>query len=481
MYSYNDSRDSNAQKESIKGGTKITMETLQQCKEILLAMGGEGNITCVAHCATRLRLTIHDVSKVKEEEVTKIDGVLGLVRNQNEMQVIIGPGVEATYMTFISLGDFQKGTHIQDDEAKKQDEVLQKQAKKNWLLTASDFIAGSVLPSLPVIVAGGMISAVLVVLTTFFGLSADTGTYKILNSVYSAAFGFLPIFIGYNAAQKLHVSPMLGALLGAVLVSPDINGVEGLDFFGISVTSVSYGSSILPVIFGVLFMSVIYRPLERYIPKEIKFFAVPLLTMLVCVPVTLICLGPIATWAGAIIGDALLWMNANLGWLSVGVMGAITAFLIFSGTGSGLYAAIFLAFAENGFENFVMPGMLAGNLAVGGAAIAAMTLLKNKETKAMALSSGLTAVFGITEPAIFGVLVRFKKPFIGAAIGGGIGGLFAGFMHVAEFAFVSPGVASAIAFINPDGTSTNIIMAVITMILAFGSAFIATRFIGFEE
>lgn len=448
-------------------------------EEILSRFGGKDNILFAAHCATRLRLTIKDEDKVDEENVKKIKGVLGLVKNENEYQVIIGTGVSSVYLEFSKLGDFGSGDTKQD--VVKENTEPKKKEKKNYYLIATDFIAGTVLPSLPIIVAGGMMSAVLVMCKTFFNLSTETGTYTVLNSIYTAAFAFLPIFIGYNAAKKLTINPMLGSLLGAVLVSPDISGVEKLNFLGIPITTANYGSTILPVIFGVLFMAVVYKPLDKYIPKEVKFFFVPLLTMLITVPVTLICLAPIGTWLGQWIGVGLIWLNTNLGWLSVGVIGAACAILVFTGTGTGLYAAIFLAFSENGFENFMMPGMLAGNLAIGGAAIAAMTLVRDKDTKAMAFSSGLTAVFGITEPAIFGVLIPYQKPFISAAIGGGIGGLFAGFTHVAEFAFVSPGVASIVAFINPDGTHTNLIMAIATMVIAFVSAFIATKIIGIKE
>ena len=451
------------------------MSDEQLSKEILTSFGGVENVAFATHCATRLRLTVNDEELVDENNVKTLKGVLGLVKNENEYQVIIGTNVGSVYREFSKLVNISKSDETNEIKEKS------KKEKNNYFLIASDFIAGTVLPSLPIIVAGGMISAVLVVCTTFFNLSVETGTYKVLNAIYNAAFGFLPIFIGYNAAKKMDINPMLGSLLGAVLVVPDINGVEGLDFLGVPITTGNYGSSILPVIFGVLFMSIIYKPLDKKIPKEIKFFLVPLLTMLITVPITLICLAPIGTWLGQWIGAGLIWLNAHLGWLSVGVIGAATAFLMFSGTGSGLYAAIFLAFAENGFENFVMPGMLAGNIAIGGAALAAMTMVKNKDTKAIAFSTGLTAVFGITEPAIFGVLTRFKKPFIGAAIGGAIGGLFAGFTHVAEYAFVSPGVASVVAFINPDGTHNNLIMAIGTIILSFVSAFIATRLIGFDE
>lgn len=451
------------------------MDYNELSQQILSKTGGSENVAAVAHCATRLRLKINNENLIDEVGLKQIKGVLGVVLNGKELQVIIGPGVDRVYIAFIKSGDFKEKGEVADDN-----KPIEKK-KENIFLKFTDFIAGSVLPTLPVIVAGGMISAVLVVLTLIFNLSNESGTYIVLNSVYTAAFMFLPIFVGYNAAQKLNVSPMLGALLGAVLVTPEINGIEGLNFLKIPIATAGYSSSILPVIFGVLFMSLVYKPIDKVMPKEIKFFAVPLLTMIITVPVTLIALGPIATWLGVIIGEALVWLNVNLGWVSVGIMGAISPFLIFSGTGSGLYAAIFVAFAENGFENFVMPGMLASNLAVGGAALATMTMLKNKDDKAMSLSAGLTAVFGITEPAVFGVLTRFKRPFIGATIGAAVGGLFAGFTHLAEYAFVSPGLASIIAFINPDGTFTNLIMAVLTMIIGFTVGFIATRLLGIEE
>lgn len=444
------------------------MDYIQLTDTLASYLGGIQNIETMSHCATRLRLKVFELDLVNESKIKTLKGVLGFVRNEKEIQIIIGPDVGKLYLEFKKIKD----GNIEIETLKKSSN------DENIFLKATDFIAGSVLPTLPVIVAGGMISAVLVVLTTFFNLSTETGTYTVLNGIYVAAFSFLPIFVGYNAAQKLNVSPMLGALLGAVMVTPGINDVENLSFLGISIAKVNYFNSILPVIFGVLFMASVYKIVDNLVPKEIKFFVVPLVTMIISVPVTLIGLGPIASWFGVVLGKTLVWLNDNLGWFSIGIMGAITPFLIFSGTGSGLYAAIFIAFAENGFESFVMPGMLAANLAVGGAALATMTMLKDKDEKALSLSSGLTAVFGITEPAIFGSLIPYKTPFIGATIGGLIGGLFAGFTHLKEFAFVSPGLASIIAFMNPDGTHTNLIMAILTMIIGFGSGFIATRLLG---
>lgn len=456
------------------------------CIEILNAIGGKENINSVAHCATRLRLTLKDVSKVSDDETIKaIKGVLGLVKMNNSYQIIIGPGVDTVYLEFIKMAEINVG---ESKENTANTETYSKQSNKKESLTfkkagmkAIDFISGSFLPALPVIVAGGLISAILVCCTTFFGMDTESGTYIVLNSIYVAAFTYLPIYVGYNTAKKLNISPMLGALLGGVLVSGNISGVENLDFIGIPVTTVDYAQSVLPVMFGVLFMSFVYRPLDKYMPKEIKFVMVPVLTMLIAVPVTLIVLGPIATWVGDGVASVMLWLNTNLGWLSVALMSAFCPIMLFTGTGGGLFPAIFSSFATYGFEGFIMTSLLSANLAMGGAAIATSLKLRNKENKSLALSTGITAVFGITEPAIYGVLIRWKKPFIAAIIGSAIGGLFAGMMNVVEYVFSSPSVISIIAFANPDGTMDNLIMAIITMIIAFVSAFAITMLMSVKE
>ena len=446
------------------------------CNEVLSAIGGKTNIDSVAHCATRLRLTLKDLTKVSDDETIKaIKGVMGLVKMNNSYQIIIGPGVDIVYLEFIKLTEIYDSQTI-DNPVKKEKLTIKKVGMR-----AIDFISGSFLPALPVIVAGGLISAILVCCTTFFKMDQSAGTYVVLNSVYVAAFTYLPIFVGYNTAKKLSISPMLGALLGGVLVSGTISGVENLDFIGIPITTVDYAQSVLPVMFGVLFMAFVYRPLDKHMPKEIKFVIVPVLTMLISVPITLIAIGPIATWMGDGVAYIMLWLNTNLGWLSISLMSAFCPIMLFTGTGGGLFPAIFSSFATYGYEGFIMTSLLSANLAMGGAAIATSLKLKNKDNKSLAVSTGLTAIFGITEPAIYGVLIRWKKPFIASIIGAAIGGLFAGMMNVVEYVFSSPSVISIIAFANPDGTMNNLIMAIITMIIAFVSAFVITIFMNIKE
>ena len=455
------------------------MDNRKLSKDILHAVGGEQNVVSVSHCMTRLRLTLADTNAAQPvDEIKKIPGVLGVAVLGDQYQVVIGPGVEQVYMAFKELGSFKDAGKVEDVAAEKEDRKL---TVKSAFMTLLDFISGSFMPALSIIAAGGLMSALLVACSTLFGLNSDSGTYKVLNSIYDAAFTFLPIYVGFNTAQKLKVPAMLGALLGAVMVSSGINGVEGLSFLGIPITAVGYSSSILPAMFSVLFMSYVYKFFDKYIPKEVKFVLVPVLTMVIAVPVSLIAIGPLATWLGTIIASAILWIRSKLGWLSVGLMGAWSPIMLLTGTGAGLYPALFQSFAENGYEGFIMTGLLAANMAIGGAALAASLKLKNENSKSVAVSTGITAVFGITEPAIFGVLLPNKKPLLASIIGAGVGALFAGMMNVVEYSFASPGILTVVAFMNPDGTMNNFYMAIATMLIAFVVAFVATYFMGIKE
>ncbi|MDF2884607.1 MAG: sugar transporter [Clostridiaceae bacterium] len=440
-------------------------------KEILQASGNVENIAVVNHCATRLRLTLNDNSKIDENKIKSIKGVMGLVTRGKEIQVVIGTEVGNVYNEFVKLGDFKKGGKVEAD------------GKKNIFGSIVDFISGTFVPVLPILVAAGLVSAILNICVTFFGLSTQTGTYVVLNTINNAGFFFLPIYVGYSAAKKIGINPMMGAYLAAILVHSNIDGKAGLDFFGIPITQANYNTSVVPIILGVLFMSIVDKGVDKITPKEIKFFAKPLITILIVTPVTLIALGPLGIIIGNYVASALNFINVKLGWLSVGLIGAFTPFLVMTGMNQALFPLVFAAMAANGYDAFVMPGMLSANVAVGAASLAVSVKSRNKDVKALALSSGITGVLGITEPSIFGVLLRFKRPFIGAMIGGGIGGLFAGIVHLKQYAIVSPGLAALPTFIPTDGSGimSNFYLAVVTVVISIASSFIASYFLGFDD
>lgn len=446
----------------------------EMAKEILNHIGGASNVHHVNFCATRLRITPNDYNKVDESKIKEITDVLGVVKREGQLQIIIGPNVGIVYTEFVKQSGIEPTERIDENL----DENLNNNTKDNKfsLKKIVDFISGTFVPLLPILVAAGLVSAVLNIATTFLGLDPDSGTVIILNAINTAGFYFLPIYIGYSAANNLGINPFMGAFLGAILLTNTIDGVEGLDFLGISVPTVTYANSVIPIILGVLFMSLIYKVLDNFVPQTIKYFINPLITILIVTPVTLILLGPLGGMVGNVIAKSLLWVNQKLGWLSVGMIGALTPLLVMTGTNQALFPLVFAGLAEFGYEAFVMPGMLAANVAVGAASLASYFMLKKKNNKALALSSGITGVMGITEPAIFGVLLRYKKPLYGAIIGGGVGGLFAGIVQLKQYAVVSPGIAALPTFIPTDGYGlmSNFYYACITLVISLIVSFIAT-------
>lgn len=442
---------------------------LDLAKRIYDAAGKQENISLVTHCATRLRLTIKEPSTKLVEEIKQVEGVMGVVVNNNQYQVVVGTDVPNVYREFVHLGNFEKGGTVSEDGT-----------EKIWRKVV-DFIQATFIPVLPVLVAAGLVSATLTILTAFFNLPTDSGTYAILSAINNAGFFFLPVFIGYTSARKLGLAPIMGAYLGAILVSSGINGVADLDFFGIPVTAVSYNNSVLPVILGVLLMNYVDRFADYISPKEVKFFTRPLITILITTPIVLIALGPLGIFVGNGLTAVLSFINEHLGWLSVGLMGGLTPILVMTGMNQTLFPVVFSSLSEFGYDAFVMPGMLAANTAIGGAALAVAFKTINEKRKQIAISSGITGVVGITEPSLYGVLLPLGKPLIGAIIGGTVGGLFAGIFQIKQYAIVSPGIAAIPTFIAPDGSLGNMYLAIATIVISVVVAFAATLLLGFNK
>lgn len=431
-------------------------------------IGGTENIGSATHCATRLRLKVYDTDKVKKEKLDNNKLILGTVERGNEVQLIIGPDVPKVYSIF-----------AQQIENTSNNDLINESVKKTYSLkkigsSIIDFVSGTFVPVLPVLVAAGLVSAVLNICVTFLGLSNESGTYIVLNAINDAGFYFLPIYIGYSAARKIGINSIMGMFLGGILVSGAINGVEGLSFLNIPIPQVSYNTTTIPVIFGVLFMAFIDKTADRFIPQSIKYFFKPLLVVLITVPVTLIILGPLGNTVGSYIASGLSFMYENLGWFSVGIIGAVTPLLVMTGTNQAMFPLVFAMMAEFNYDSFVMPGMLAANTAVGAAALGIFIVEKNVDKRSLALSSGITGVMGITEPAVFGVLLNYRSAFLGAITGGGVGGILAGLVSLKQYSVVSPGLAAIPTFIPTDGSGLNsnfcysIVIIIVSVVVSFG-------------
>lgn len=438
-------------------------------QDILKAIGGSQNVVETNHCATRLRLKVSDPQKINDDEVKNISGVAGTVLAGNNYQIVIGTDVGNVYNAFVKLLDGKptaSGTQPKE-----------KLTLKGVGRSIIDFVSGTFVPILAVLVAAGLISAVLNIGTNFFGLSPKSGTYIVLNAIYEAGFYFLPIYVGFSAAKRLGLNSFLGAMMGAFLTYNTIDSAKGLSFLGIAAPSIQYDTSIIPVLLAVLFMKLLDIGLQKVIPKEIKFFIIPLVEMIITAPVTLLWLGPLGFQIGTLIVSVLTFLNQHLGWISVGIMAAITPLLVMTGTNQALFPLCIASVAASGYDGFVLPGMLAANVAVGGAALGVAAYTHDIKKRELALSSGITGVVGITEPAIFGILINNKIAFFSTIASAGISGLLAGLMQVKEYAIVSPGIAALPAFMHANnGKMDNnfyaaLAILIISVVLSFGLTF----------
>ena len=442
--------------------------------DIVQAVGGEENIASASHCMTRLRLHLKNESKLNVEEAKKIPGVLNLIQQNGEDQFVIGQDVAQLYEE-VSKYNITLSGSVEDATAAAEDS---KASKGNIVNAILSFIGGTFSPVIPVLVAGGLMGAVLTLLTTFFGVSTESGTYQVIYAINQATFYFLPVYIGYAAATRPKSNGYLGAFLAAILLYVTINPLKDSTFLGIPISVVSYNSTVFPIILGCLFLSVVYRFFQNHLPVWSRTIFVPLLTMLITVPVTLIVLGPIGNWAGTLLADGVYAIYNVVPAIAVALIGAFTCWMVFFGMNNATYPIVFALLAEVGSDPLICAGMAPANVAVGAACLAAALVTKKQEEKSVAIGAGVTAMCGITEPGVYGVLFVKRYPLIGAMLGGGIGGLICGLFGGTQYVISTPGFISFAAYISPDGTWNNFIIMMLCMVVAVVIAFITTYILG---
>lgn len=440
-------------------------------KSILESVGGEKNVSHLTHCATRLRFNLKDSTKANVEKLKKTKGVMGVVNKGGQFQVIIGSDVASAYKELLKLGDFQSGTSKDDSDEKK------------GLAKAFDIISGTFTPILPPLTAAGMLKAMLVLLTTFGYMSKESQTYYILSFMSDAIFFLFPVALGYTASVKFKCNPFMGMLLGGIMIHPNWNALvaakEAVTFLGLPVRLVSYTSSVIPIILVVWVMSYVENFADKISPKPIKFFSKPLITILIMGPLALIALGPLGSVLGDGLAKAVTAINNVAPWSIPMLVGGASPLLVMVGMHYALIPIGFNELGLKGQENVVGPGMLVSNVAQGGATLGVALKTKNKNLKQLAGSAGLTALLGITEPAMYGVTLRLKKPLISVVAGGALAGLYAGAMGVVRYSSGAPGLASLPIFIGEN--PMNIVHALIACGIAFVSSFALVWIIGFED
>lgn len=444
--------------------------------DLLPLVGGVDNISKLTHCATRLRFEFCDRSKVDKAAIENTLGVISVVEKGGQFQVVVGNDVPVAYRVLINeMG----GTAAKSSSGSSSDDEKEKTGIITNIISA---ISTTFTPVIPALIGGGMIKAVLSILV-LCGLDDSSSTYAVLNLISDAAFYFMPVLLAYGAAIKFECNPVLAMTLACALLHPTWSGMvsagEGVDFFYIPVHLIDYSYSVIPIILSVWLMSYVEKFAEKYTPSIIKFFLKPLIILFISVPIALVIVGPLGSFLNSVIEAGANIINAKASWLLPMLMGALQPFLVLTGTAWAMTPIATVQISSLGYEIVNGPGMLASNIAQGGATLAVALKTKNSQLKQLASSSGFTAVMGITEPCLYGVLLRLKKPLVASMIGGGIGGIYAGISGLVRYAFVSPGLAALPAFIGAN--PMNIVHAIITCIISFAAAFAAAWVLGFDE
>lgn len=446
------------------------------------AVGGVGNVTNLTHCMTRLRFILKDEAKDSDETVKNIPGVMGLVKQGGQYQIIIGNNVAAAYKEILALG-VDGGATVDASEQPKQKWTL-----KRVGMTILDAIIGTMTPLIPAIIGGSMVK-LLAMLLLMTGVVGETNsTYVLLNTIGDAAFFFLPILVAVSASKKFGTNTYLAVAIAGLMVHPvfmDLmaKAAEGqaVTLAMLPITSVKYTYTIIPAIVMSWLLRYIEAGVDRITPLVTKNFLKPMLILLVGAVIAISIVGPAGVWLGNGISAVVYGIHGKLGWLAVAIVGAIWPLLVMTGMHRVFTPTIVTTIAETGSEAMVMPSEIGANMSLGGVSLAVAFKTKNRELRQTALAAASSALIaGITEPALYGVAIRLKRPMIASVITGFIAGAVAGLAGLASHSMAAPGLFTSVQFIDKDNP-TSILWIAAVMAISVVVSFALTLILGFED
>ncbi|WP_145508384.1 sucrose-specific PTS transporter subunit IIBC [Yersinia alsatica] len=452
------------------------MNINETAKALLPLLGGKENIVGAAHCATRLRLVLADDTLVQKSAVEKLEGVKGCFSNAGQLQIIFGTGlVNKVYAEFIKVADVNESSKSEAADAAAR--------KLNPFQRIARLLSNIFVPIIPAIVASGLLMGLLGMVKTYGWADANSALFIMLDMFSSAAFIILPILIGFTAAKEFGGNPYLGATLGGILTHPALTnawGVAGgfhtMNFFGMEVAMIGYQGTVFPVLLAVWFMSMLEKRLRKVIPDALDLILTPFLTVIITGFVALLFIGP----AGRVLGDGISLVLSTLithaGWLAGLLFGGLYSVIVITGIHHSFHAIeAGLLGNPNIGVNFLLPIWSMANVAQGGACLAVYFKTRDAKIKAIAIPSAFSAMLGITEAAIFGINLRFIKPFLAALAGGALGGAWVVANHVNMTAVGLTGIPG-IAIVQGN----SIVNYLIGLVIAFGAAFVISLLLKYK-
>lgn len=459
-------------------------------KDIIKNIGGKENVNSVTHCITRLRFKLKDESKANTDVLKNMDGVVTVIKSGGQYQVVIGNHVPDVYKDVVEVGGFNNESSSDDNDVKE---------KTSLFNSFIDVISGVFSPILGLLAATGMIKGLTALFVAFGWLSKTSGTYEILNAIGDSLFYFFPIFLGYTSAKKFKLNHFTGMVIGAALVYPALSGLTAgnplftlfqgtviespvyITFLGIPVILMTYSSSVIPIIIATYVASKVERGFKKIIPDVVKTFLVPFCTILVVIPLTFIVIGPIATWAGQNLGSITLGIY-NFSPLVAGLFigGFWQVFVIF-GLHWGLVPVAINNISMLGYDT-ILAMSFAASFAQIGVVLAIWIKTRDKKLKSLCIPAFISGLFGVTEPAIYGVTLPRKKPFILSCIASGVGGAIIGVMGTKQYIIGGLGIFGIPSFIDTSvGIDRAFYGALIAMVVAFVFGFLLVWLVGFKD
>lgn len=442
--------------------------------DIVQNIGGKENILSLNHCATRLRFKLRDNAKADKETVSNLGGVINVVESGGQFQVVIGNEVTTAFQAVQEV----TGMTGQAIDVVEKDDL---KVRGKFIDRVVDIVTGIFIPILPVLIGGGMIRALLMLGTTFFGLSTESGLYIVFNEIYNAVYSFLPIYLAYTSAQKFKANSFLSVAVAVAMVSSTIQTAvqseAGLSLFGMKLLfpTQGYGSSVIPIIVTIYLMSKLEHLCDKYIHAVVKNILTPLLTLLITVPLMFMIIGPVTNYLQTILGDSYTWLYNLNPTISGIVLGGLWQVLVVFGLHWGIVplGQINLSlYGRNTINAITGPS----NWAQSGAAFGVALKSKNPKIRQTAFSAGVTAFFSITEPAVYGINLKYKKPFYIAVAVAAVSGAISGYVNAAALAGGPVGILSFPLFIGEG-----FIGFVIAMFVALIGSAALTYFFGYDK
>lgn len=439
---------------------------------LIAALGGKENITRLFHCMTRLRFYVKDRTKINEKEILKVSGISGVNWHEDQFQVIAGNEVNEMYKALENKG-------VPTDDAP----AAESQSSKSVVSKIIDSITGCMTPMIPALTAAGMIKVVLSLLTTFHLVTDTSSTYQVISMIGDVTFYFMPFLIAANAAKVFRVNQSLALFIAGVYLSPAFVSMVASDaaitLFGLPITKATYSYSVIPVILMVWITHYIELLVDRITPKMMKLILNPTLVILISAPIALIVVGPLGTIIGNGLAVAINFLSAKLGFIIVGILAATFPFIVMTGMHHALTPIGLNAIATGGTDSLIFVSQVCSNIAQSGSSFAVAVKSKDENMKQLASAAGVSALMGITEPALYGVTLKLKRPVVATAIAAGIGGIVGGLLHVSLY--IAQNCIMAIpAFIGEKGMS-NLLYGIIMIVVSFVASFVLTFIFGFED